>query len=245
MTHPRSRPRGRAGGAGAGGGVFSVLRALLPADAAPVQRYQHSRDLGRRGQFCRFDELSAPRRAPDVARAGGAGAAPGRAACARGGAGDGRVQDGPEVWLIRRLMGRALPDRSPAALTGLALCVGAVSSLLTPYNPTVYLGVGHAQHLAQPHADDRHGVDADLRAVHGALLRPLRGRPARSPRQHPLARGGAAGRAAFAQPHASPRSCRRFCRRRACFSWSNGSAIRKTAAFSSGCWPALCRPSPS
>lgn len=23
-----------------------------------------------------------------------------------------------EVWLIRRLMGRALPDRSPAALTG-------------------------------------------------------------------------------------------------------------------------------
>lgn len=47
-----------------------------------------------------------------------------------------------EVWLIRRLMGRALPDRSPAALTGLALCVGTVSSLLTPYNPTVYLGVG-------------------------------------------------------------------------------------------------------
>ena len=47
-----------------------------------------------------------------------------------------------EVWLIRRLMGRVLPDRSPAALTGLALCVGAVSSLLTPYNPTVYLGVG-------------------------------------------------------------------------------------------------------
>ena len=47
-----------------------------------------------------------------------------------------------EVWLIRRLMGRALPDRSPAAVTGLSLCVAMVSSLLTPLNPTVYLGVG-------------------------------------------------------------------------------------------------------
>ena len=47
-----------------------------------------------------------------------------------------------EVWLIRRLMGRALPDRSPAAVTGLSLCVAMVSSLLTPFNPTVYLGVG-------------------------------------------------------------------------------------------------------
>ena len=47
-----------------------------------------------------------------------------------------------EVWLMRRLLGRAMPDRAPAAVTGLSLCVGMVSSLLTPFNPTVYLGVG-------------------------------------------------------------------------------------------------------
>lgn len=47
-----------------------------------------------------------------------------------------------EVWLMRRLLGRAMPDRAPAALTGLSLCVAMVSSLLTPFNPTVYLGVG-------------------------------------------------------------------------------------------------------
>ena len=35
-----------------------------------------------------------------------------------------------------------MPDRAPAAVTGLSLCVATVSSLLTPYNPTVYLGVG-------------------------------------------------------------------------------------------------------
>ena len=53
-----------------------------------------------------------------------------------------------EVWLIRRLMGRALPDRSPAAVTGLSLCVATVSSLLTPFNPHGLPGRGHAQYVA-------------------------------------------------------------------------------------------------
>lgn len=47
-----------------------------------------------------------------------------------------------EVWMIRRLMGSVLPERSPAVLMGLALCCATVSSLVTPWNPTVYLGVG-------------------------------------------------------------------------------------------------------
>lgn len=49
-----------------------------------------------------------------------------------------------EVWLIHRLMRLYLGGRlRPAALTGLALTCGLVSSLLVPgYNPTVYLGVG-------------------------------------------------------------------------------------------------------